>query len=551
MKKSILLFIFIQILVSTNFAQVRKVNFYPPLKGKLLISGNFCEFRPNHFHAGLDFKTQGENRRIYAVADGYVSRIKVSGDGYGNALYITHPQLGYKTLYGHLNAYCPELQEKVREIQKELHSFAFDMEFDSNFFPVKKGQLVAYSGNTGRSFGAHLHFELRNLDDEPINPQLFNFKIKDTRPPEIKRIAIYPADTDSYVNGKNKPVYYNVQNGKVNGIPTVHGNIYFGVEAYDYLDDYHSRNAYYSTKIFVDGKLLYYSKFDSISYLHNRDINSMVDYPKRLVKGWRIQRTLVEPNNQLYHYVNVKNHGIFKFNDKLQHKIKFIINDVYGNSTSLTINIKSTSTPKKFKQQTYKKILEYNKVNIFKQAGIEIYFPENSLFDNVYFNFHTSEGNKYSPVYHIGNEYIPLKEPAILSLNIALVPEKYKPKAVICYKNYKNKIKVYTGTVSNNFLSVFIKNFGRYYVDIDTIPPNIKLIKKDGILKFKVIDDLSGLLDYKGFINNQPAIFAYDAKNNLIYYKFDDLTQKGKNTAALLVTDAVGNTSVMKIVFYR
>jgi len=534
-------FIILVNILSFSVAQnYNKIPLYPPLKDKLLVSGNFAEFRTNHFHAGLDLRTGTINHPVYAVADGYVSRIKVSGDGYGYALYLTIPEYKLKILYGHLNKYCPALQKKVRDFQNRIQEFQFDMEFDSSFFPVKRGQLIAYSGNTGRSFGPHLHFEIRNLNDEPINPQLFNFRIKDTKPPEIRRIAIYPADNSSYVNYSNKPKYYQVAGSRLEETPTLHGRIYFGVEGFDYLDDVGSRNAYYSTKVYVDNQLIYHSQFDSISYLHNRDINSMVDYPQRINKGWRIQRCYVEPNNELYHYKEVKNQGIFEFNDANMHSVKIILSDIYGNSKTFNFNVKSSTYQKTFPSNLNYTLLRYDTVNTFKAMGIEIYFPKKSLFDNVRFQYWTSYGNEYSPLFHIGDDEIPIKEPIILSLNISLIPENLKQKTVICRITKKGKEAI-TGIVRDNLITSYVQYFGNYYLDVDTTAPKIQLLSKSRVLKFKVTDDLSGIADWAGFINGQWAIFAYDAKNDLIYYYFDDKVKKGTNKAVLLVKDKVGN----------
>lgn len=546
--------IILTIIILTNIASIlyaqkyKNIPLYPPLKGSLQVSGNFAEFRPNHFHAGVDLRTETINHPVYAVADGYVSRIKVSGDGYGNAIYLTIPQYKLKILYGHLNKYCPELQAKVKQLQNRVQEFQIDMEFDSSFFPVKKGQVIAYSGNTGRSFGPHLHFEIRNLNDEPINPQLFNFKIKDSKAPRITKIAIFPANDSSYVNNSNRPKYYIINSYSLGKLPTVHGSIYFGVEAYDYLDNLNSRNAYYSTKIFLDNKLFYYSRFDSISYLHNRDVNSMLDYPKLLTKSWKIQRTYVAPNNELYHYVKVKNNGIVQFTDNNTHTITITIADIYGNATTFSFKVKSSTAKKKFYINRNYTLLKYDTVNIFSANGIEIYFPKKSLFDNVKFKFMTNIGSNYSPVYHIGNEQIPVKEPFIISLNASLIPENLKNKTVICRKNGKD-IDAYKATISGNYASAFVYDFGNYYLDVDTTAPTIKLINKSGSLKFKVRDDMSGIADWTGFINGQWTIFGYDAKNNLIYYYFDTKVKKGTNEAVLLVKDKVGNIAEMKFNF--
>ncbi len=553
------LIIYNLLIINLLAQHIEKNYFRQPLGGTLLVSGNFGEFRTNHFHAGLDFRTGTIGKPVYAPADGYVSRINVSGGGYGNALYLTHPH-GYKTVYGHLTRFAPEIQQWFRQKQEETSEFRLDLELDSSIFPVKKGQIIAYTGNTGRSGGPHLHFEIRNLNDEPLNPQLFGFRIRDTKPPEIKKIAVYPADDFAYVNNSHNSLVIPVEYGNINKSIIVHGNIYFGIEAFDYLNDVGSRNAIYSTKLFIDGKLIYYSRFDSISYENTRDINSMVDYKRRKLKGYRIQRCYVEPNNELFHYQTVVDNGVVNFNDNALHEVKFIVKDVYGNATSLKFNVQSTTRRKNFgikHDSTY--FFRYDTINIYNEPGIEVFLPEKSLFDNIFFNFYTTTGNEYSPVYHINSEFVPLKNYIIVSINITSVPEKYRDKTVICRKDYEGDISCYTGSIDNNYLSIFTRSFGNYYIDIDSTAPYIRPINiangrnmaSKSRINIKITDDLSGINDFAGFVNGQWVLFTYDAKRDLLSYRFDEKTKKGKNTLKLLVCDAVGNIATYSVVFYR
>ncbi len=560
MKKYFLNFIIVFLTISM-YSQNYPQNFRQPINWTLLVTGDCCEFRSNHFHGGLDLRTGTVGKKVYAIADGYVSRIKVSGGGYGNALYITVPQGdGYVVLYGHLLRYNSEISEWVKNFQNKIQEFQFDVELDSSVFPVKKGQVVAYSGSTGYSFGPHVHFEIRNIDNEPLNPQLFGYRISDTKPPIIRNIAIYPADDTSYVDYKNNSKVFQVNGSSVNQDITVHGDIYFGVEAYDYLNDVSSKNAIYKTMLYIDGKLIYHSEFNKYSYLHGRDVNTMVDYARRISTSHRIQRCYVSPNNQLYHYIQVENRGIVTFNDAKIHNVKFIVSDIYGNSTTANFKVKSSTYKKDFGiKRDSSKLLRYDTTNLFTAPGIEVFFPEKSIFENIFFKFYTSEGNIYSPIYHIHTPYVPLKDYYILSINITSVPEKLRNKAVICNIDYDGDIECYRGEVRDNYLSVFTRAFGKYYVDIDITKPKIKSVnlseganmRGSSSMKFKITDDLSGILDWAGFINGEWVLFKYDAKNDLLWYNFDDKTKSGKNTLTLLVTDGVKNIAEYKTYFYR
>jgi hypothetical protein len=553
MKKTLLFLVFFLIFLNIKSQDFSKVKLRNPLSNMILI-GNFCELRATHFHAGLDIRSP-IGTKIYSPEDGYISRIKVSGYGYGNGLYITHYN-GYKTVYGHLSNYTPQVKDYIKRLQFEKKVFAIDTLLDSTIFPIKKGEVIGYVGNTGRSYGPHLHFEVRSINDEPYNPLLFGFSYNDTKAPEIKTIAVYPASDYSTINGQKNSITFTSNTTEIN----VSGPIYFGVEAYDYTNDVSNRMAIYSIKLFVDEKLIFHSAFDIFSYETGRDYRSFVDYERRLTTDMRIHRCYVEPNNELLVYKTVENQGIVNFNDNLLHNIKFVIGDFKGNISTFNFSIKNNKlSNKKSITKDSTNFFKYSDSTVFKQPGIRIIFPKKSFFDNIFFEFNILEGNKYSPSYLIHKEFIPLKNSFIISIVNTSVPSKYKDKIVLIRKTFENKYESYL-TVSDGIYSTSLVNvFGTFFLDVDTILPVIKPknfknntnVTDNSNLQFTISDNLTGVNEFWLYINGKWSLIEFDAKNNLLTYTFDENTKSGINTLKLILTDGVGNVAIFETEFFR
>ncbi len=550
--------------------------FRSPLDIPLVLSGTFGELRSNHFHSGIDIKTQGvQGKKIYSIADGYISRIKVSPWGYGKALYIRHPN-GYTSVYGHMKGFNEKIDQYVKEMQYSRESFDIELYPDANRFPLTKGDIIGLSGNSGGSGGPHLHFEIRDTRTEkPINPILFGFDIADSKPPSIGNVYIYPVTPSSTVNSKNEREGFNtVYKGGGTYVlkgtkPIVAGGtIGFGIEAYDQLDGAYNKNGIYSIELFIDDELHYSHKMETFAFGETRYINCLIDYSEKECCGRKIQKCYIEDNNQLSIYGEKKNRGYAFFNDNEKHHVRYLIKDTKGNTSTVQFDIQSTSFTPPTIVDTTEAIdsnlitFQFNKVNHFKTNQVELYLPEDALYHDIDFEYHMSNEvyeDHYSHLHTIHNSATPVHKKYVLSIRAVNIPKKHIHKAIIVSKDSKGSIASEGGKWDSGFITTSTRTFGDFYITIDSIPPTIKPINiyagknmsKNTQLIMKIGDNLSGIETYRGEVDGKWILMDYDAKNARLTYYFDEHVQKGKHTFTLYVTDGSGNKASYEAKFTR
>ena len=396
-----------------------------PFDFPILLSGNFGELRNNHFHSGIDFKTQGvEGKPIHAVQDGYVSRISVSPWGYGNGLYLTHPD-GTTTVYGHLQRFAPSIARYIKTQQYEQESFNVNLFLDPDQLPVKKGEIVAYSGNTGSSGGPHLHFEVRDTESEEVlDPiEYFKEKITDTRAPKIQGILVCPQSGKGVVNGSSrklelKPV--TAKNGKqtITGKIEAWGEIGLAVKAYDYMDN--TTNIYGVKDITLrqDSQIIYHSNLDRFAFDETRYLNSYVDYEEWKERRSFYMRSFVEPGNRLRFNESI-NRGIIHIEEEKTYHLTYTLADAFGNTTRLSVWIegKEQEIPEIETEGT--ELFHWMADNRFGAKGIRMTIPKGNLYDDLYFRYSVKEDSTALADTHIlHNRPVPLHSSARLSLRL-------------------------------------------------------------------------------------------------------------------------------------
>jgi hypothetical protein len=539
-----------------------KSDFTPPVDIPIYLSGTFGELRGNHFHTGIDIKTQGIiGKSILAIDDGWVSRIKVSTSGYGKALYITHPN-GYLSVYGHLQMFNDTIQKVVVENQYEKESFEIQLFFEKNELPVKKGEIVAMSGNTGSSMGPHLHFEIRDLRSQnPLNPLLFNsIKINDYYRPKIKLLAIYPVNKSSIIDGKNDTVYFDIsgwgENHKLKDNPTikVSGSISFGIATYDLMNDIPNKNGVYSGKVYVDDNKVFDIKMDRLSFKTGRYINSLIDYSYYKKSKTRLIRTQVDTNNMFKNYVNVINNGIITIDDTLSHNIRFEISDAYDNFSSLNFSLVGIETSKEIKNEYKKKdgiLFRYDNENNISEDGIIAEFPVNTFYQSFYFDYKKmkQDSTTYSSIYKLHNSFTPVHKYYDLRISFDSISDSLLSKAYIAYSEDGSDYYYSGGIIDGKALKGKFRKLGYYKVMVDTIPPKISegnfkegiIVTNLGKLSIKISDPDSGIKSYRGYLNDNWILMEYDPKNELLVYNFDNNIGKGPSNFRLEVIDNSDN----------
>lgn len=547
-----------------------KKYFRSPVDFPILLAGGFGDVRQNHFHSGIDIRTGGEEGKpVYAVADGYISRINISSTGFGKALYITHPN-GYTSVYGHLKKLYGAIGDWIREEQYKRESFEIDIPVDPGLLKVKKGDLIAYSGNTGLSEGPHLHFEIRDAaTQEIINPLLFGLPFKDTTPPKIYYVRIYPFDKNSRVNFSDNPLTLAVTGSgnacKVISKDTVNvsGNIIIGIQAVDFSNDTGSRDGIASIELFVDTVCYFTQKIERFAFAETRYANAVLDYPQVVKNGQRIMRSYIAPNNKLSMYGRTKNNGLVTFADEKVHKVLYIVKDVFGNTSRLSFWVKSHLLPLLNNEAPELKgtLLTCGKSNHFSVEGMTFDLPADALYEDLDFIFSSSPAvhGSYSPVYHLQDDLVPIHSPCNLSIRADGVPKALLSKALIVEVEKNGHFLGKSSKLENNYLITQVREFGNYTVAVDTIPPVVrpvnagqnKNVSRQQTLAFKIYDNLSGIRSYRGTLNGRWILMDFDAKDNLLVYNFDDRIRPGKNNFRLIVRDSVGNETVYHAILTR
>lgn len=553
-------------LIGQGFCQ--QGDYHPPVDIPIYLSGNFGELRGTHFHAGIDIKTGGVvGHKVFSVERGYVSRVKVQSGGYGKALYIAHPN-GETTVYGHLNEYFPELDAYVKKLQYKQRSFEVNQYLGPGDFPVEKGQLVAYSGNTGRSGGPHLHFEIRHSKTQvPRNGLFYGFNVKDTIPPKFRKLVVYNFTDSTCIEVKSKNIH-NVYKGRdglyrTREVLKVSEFFAFGIEVYDYLNYSNNKCGVYSLQLEKEGHVEYAFEIDELSFSETGYIKSHMDLEERHLNKRNVHKLFLEPNNKLSIYYE-GSAGYQEIRDSSMLQFVVIASDASKNTSTLLLDVEGIEEKKDLIAQTPSShdIFNYRHNNRYESDEIKLIIPANALYNDLRFQASKlPQDSVYcSDIHFLAGAYIPLHKKAKLYIK----PNKElnglpRNKLLIARLDQDSKIKPLGGVWQDEWVRTDIGQFGKFVVMADTVPPHIKpngfikekLYRAGDTISFYVRDELSGIKTYNGYIDGRWVLFEYDAKSDRIHYTVDpDRLEKGKvHELKIYVMDERNNMSVYESEF--
>ncbi|HTN07065.1 M23 family metallopeptidase [Agriterribacter sp.] len=565
--------IFFLLLLSAShlFAQNLSLNSYPkgyfikPLNIPASLSGNFGELRPNHYHMGLDFKTNRlENLPVHAAADGYIARIKIEPFGFGRAIYINHPN-GLTTVYAHLNAFFPKLEQYVKQQQYRQESWSVYLDIPMELFPVKQADVIAYSGNTGGSQGPHLHFEIRNTQtDKNLNPILFGFPIADNVPPVIQRLAIYDRNKSSYEQSPKIVTVKKTAGGYITVPSTItvsSDKVSFAVTSYDVQSAAPNHNGIFQGILYDNGAEVIRFTMDTISYYATRYLNAHIDYKTKANGGPYLQHLSELPGYINSIYRQQKGNGVLTLTEGAARSIRIETKDAVNNTAALNFTIQykpSATNPAAPAGKMYYPFM----INVGEgSADCEFYIGESGLYDSVQIAYSRSASANpavLSAIHTIGAAYIPLQEGLVVRIkpNAALLPEKMNRMLMQRFAGTKKETRKVEW--QNGWAVAKFNSFGSFQLVPDETPPEIipvgfksgQDMSKASRLLFTVTDNMGGIKNFRAELDGKWLRFTNDKGKNFIYI-FDEQCTPGEHALKISVADEAGNTAAQVFTFSR
>ena len=541
------------VLFSSIVIHSQEVDFHPPIDAPFNLSGTFGEFR-SRFHTGIDFKG-GEGINIFSIEDGYISRIEVSPSGYGKVVYITHPN-GYSSVYAHLSRFSPDIEKYIKSEQYRSKSFTVKRFPKKDQIQVKRGELLGYSGNTGRSFGAHLHFEIRDTSSQDaLNPLMFNYTYEDLERPIIRGLYAIN-ENNTLVRDLPKRIRISKTNDSTYVAENIifNGDIGFGIDIYDIqYKNLFNRNGVYKVELLIDSIQKFSYSMDRIKFSENHYKKLMYDYLSLVKNNRRVLKVYIPPRSNLSFLKTNDFNGIIKSNEITDSKVNIKVTDWNNNSSYLKFKIISADSLKSNKPLYGIEILTNQKYVINKGESV-VEINKNAFYEDVLLNI-TSRDDTID----LGEEITPFRSSIKLKIPIDKNIDSLRLSQTFIGKIVNNKINYITSKINDSYITANTSSLGRYIISRDSILPEIRPInfknksnvKSNKTLRLRIKDDKSGIKNYKAYINGKWALFEYEPKQNLIFHDLaDSVIEDGENDLLIEFEDGVGNKQTYNTKIY-
>jgi len=541
--------------------------FAQPTSGAIHLTGTCGELRPNHFHAGLDINGVIGNP-IFAAADGHIEIIKIQASGYGNSLYVRHPN-GYTTLYAHLDHFTTEIQAYVKKNQYERERFEVELKPPEEQFKVKKGQQIGYLGNTGSSGGPHLHFEIRSPFGKAVNPLLCGIPVVDHVAPDLRDMKVYFLNDRREVMGSKA---FSLRKDKKGNIglegDTVRiggSRIGFGVKTYDRTTGFRNDNGIYTLTLYANDQLAFQWTADEFDFDDSRYLNAHVDYAALQRSGSYFHRCFTLPGDFLSNYTRTETMGAIQLDPLTPTKISLKISDASGNTRKLNFwALRDDTAMETFLSAPYQVLMPFDAENHLDLDGFSMVLPKGALYETIQLQYQTSEDSSsdiFSPMHHLHDERTPIHKSFDLKIMPTRLPAALRSKAVIANCN-SGRPDNCGGTWQGEWLSTRTRAFGDYCIMADTVPPRIIPVifaadmRRKNTMAFRILDNFAiagnaNNFSYRGTIDGQWVLFEFDKKRNRITYQFDDRVGKGTHALRITAKDDRGNEGVFEGKFLK
>ncbi len=531
-------------------------NYARPLKIPLVMSSSFCESRPEHFHTGIDIKTQGViGHKLYAIEDCRLYRIKIKAGGYGNALYLLNSD-STLALYAHLNRFRDDIQKFARRLQYENKSMFLDTILSDTVISFEKGEMIGYAGNSGHSGGPHLHFEIRKMPDERvINPQTF-YDFTDNKAPRYRYLAFYDLDGDDKSEAERSSLYSagSLKNGSVQLRPGQWG---VGVEIVDRMDGTWNRYGIIEMILRVDEDTVYHSNIREFQWKDQKYTEAWFDAYYLKTRSIHVQRCFRENGNHADLFDKLKNDGILELKAGDEKWIHISARDGAGNWSDMKfrIQISGEAKPKAPDNELLK--AEQPAALPFEAAFLQI--PADALYRDAKITIDCQrQESEEIEGWNFNDHYYAFSEPFTLYLDGSALPHSQKDKIVVM-RRQNGREDCLTGSWHGAYFAVQSDEGGYYSFAADSVPPRLYGSRMrdsanysgSGSVRYRVSDNLSGIETYNAWVDNQWVLLQYKPKSRTLFYEFDEHITPGKwHDWKIRVSDAVGNVREEQAVFY-